>query len=469
MLKYAFCLCLLVPFALRAQTPDSTVIEGFFEGLQPGKARLVATYGDYNYLIDSTVVDAAGHLVLRRKAALPAGFYYFLLPGNKSFSLMFDTDDQHVTLRGNAADFTGTMQVQGSDNSRLLYESMRFQNQQEPELKQLADVMRTKAATSPEYQQAKARQTEIVEARKTYLDGLYKSYPRLFFTKFKISGQNPDWVEFRKPNGDIDTARQVSHFRSHFWDGVDFSDERLLRTPVIANKLRKYIVELTPQHPDSLVLVSDHIIRRVLPYKPYFQFFANWIALQHENGKTKVMDGEAVYVHIIKNFFKPGLAYWDKPENLEKLQKHAWEMEASLLGRKGPDVRAQDLAGNYKSIYEMKAPIVVVFMFSPDCEHCREQAPKIKEVYAKWKDRGVDFYGIAVNTTDAEWRAFMKEENFAFTNVFDPTNRAIYAKYFVDNTPELYVLNKDRVIVAKNLNADQLETIFERELRKLNK
>jgi hypothetical protein len=51
--------------------------------------------------------------------------------------------------------------------------------------------------------------------------------------------------------------------------------------------------------------------------------------------------------------------------------------------------------------------------------------------------------------------------------VFDPTNRAIYAKYYVDITPELYVLNKDRIIVAKNLHAEQLEPIFEREMGKL--
>jgi len=31
----------------------------------------------------------------------------------------------------------------------------------------------------------------------------------------------------------------------------------------------------------------------------------------------------------------------------------------------------------------------------------------------------------------------------------------------------LYILNKDRIIVGKNLVAEQLETMFERELKKL--
>jgi len=206
-----------------------------------------------------------------------------------------------------------------------------------------------------------------------------------------------------------------------------------------------------------------------MPYKDYFRFFSNWIALQHENTKTTVMDGEAVYVHIVKTYFTDELATWDTHENLEKLRQHVSEMEASLLGRKGPDVRAMDVNGQYRSIYESTAPIVVIFMFSPDCEHCQKESPEIERLYKKWKDKGVDFFGIAISTTDAEWKEFVKKNGFTFTNVYDPTNRAIYAKYFVDITPELYVLNKDRTIVAKNLKSEQLETIFERELKKLKK
>lgn len=127
-------------------------------------------------------------------------------------------------------------------------------------------------------------------------------------------------------------------------------------------------------------------------------------------------------------------------------------MESSLLGKKGPDVRAQDVNGNFKSIYEKTAPLIVIFMFSPNCEHCQKDSPKIQQIYQKWKDKGVDFYGIALDTNAEEWKAFA-QNGFTFTNVYDPTNRAIYAKYFVDITPELYVLNKDRTIVAKNLHA----------------
>ncbi len=444
---------------------DSTQIEAFLEGVPAGMSRLVGVWGDQNFLADSAAVDASGHLVLRRKKLLPAGFYTFLLPGMKNLSILMDKD-QRMTIRAKIQDVMGTLQVEGSINTDLFYQSIRYQTKQEPELAQTTATMNKSGINSPEYLQAKQRQAQILDERKAYLSGIYKQYPDAFFTKFKTAGQNPDFIEFRKPNGDMDTMRQLMNYREHFWDGVDFSDDRLLNTPVIGNKLKRYIKELTPQNPDSLIKVSDPLIRRVINHRQYFKYFTNWIALQYENTKTTVMDGEAVYVHIIKNYFTPELAWWEKPENLAPLQTHVWEMEASLLNRKGPDVRAQDVNGQFKSIYEKTAPIVVVFMFSPDCEHCQKEAVEVQALYEKWKTKGVDFYGIAVSTTDEEWKKFVKEKGFTFTNVFDPTNRAIYAKYFVDITPEIYVLNKDRIIVGKNLHPNQLETIFEREIKK---
>ena len=445
---------------------DSTHIEAFLEGIPAGITKMVGMWGDQNYLADSAVVDASGHFVIRRKNLLPSGFYTFLLPGMKNLSILMDKD-QRMTIRANSSDFLGTMQVEGCINTDLFYQTQRFQSKQEPELNQLTAAMGKGFPTSPAFQQAKQRQLQIMEERKAYLEGIYKQYPNTFFTKFKIAGQNPDFKEFKKPNGDTDTLRQVIYYRDHFWDGVDFNDDRLLNTPVISNKLKRYIKELTPQNPDSLIRVSDQLIRRVINKRQYFKYFANWIALQYENTKTTVMDGEAVYVHIIKNFFTSDLAWWDKPENLGPLQTHVWEMEASLLNKKGPDVRAQDVNGQFKSIYEITAPIVVVFMFSPDCEHCQKEAAEVEALYRKWKTRGVEFFGIAVSTTDAEWKQFVKEKGFTFTNVFDPTNRAIYAKYFVDITPEIYVLNKDRIIIGKNLHPNQLETVFEREFKKM--
>ena len=75
----------------------------------------------------------------------------------------------------------------------------------------------------------------------------------------------------------------------------------------------------------------------------------------------------------------------------------------------------------------------------------------------------MDVFAIAIDTNDAEWKDYIKKTGMNFTNVHDPTNKSIYAKYYVDQTPELYVLNKDRIIIGKNLKVNQVETIINRD------
>ena len=116
-----------------------------------------------------------------------------------------------------------------------------------------------------------------------------------------------------------------------------------------------------------------------------------------------------------------------------------------------------------KSIYDMTAPYIIVYMYNPDCEHCQEQTPKLVRFYNEWKNKGVDVYAIAIDTDDQPWKDYIAKTGMTFTNVHDPTNRSIYAKYYVDQTPELYVLNPDRIIIGKNLKVNQVETIINRD------
>jgi peroxiredoxin len=453
-------------FAPSANTIAQSGTQMVFDlkGLQPGMAKLVGMFGDQNYLADSLVIATPGRFTYTRTEPLASGFYTWLLPDQKNFSFLVD-QDQRFTMTADLADLPKSARFEGCLNPKLFYETNALQMEVEGNHKALLTQLRNFQPGTPEHAKITNDINVLVADRKQKLEVIYKTYPDAFFTKFKLAGQNPDVKDFYKPNGTFDTLARLIDYRSRFWDNVDFSDERLLRTPVVSNKLKKYIKELTPQHPDSLIVVTDQLIKKAMPHKPYFQYFVNSIGLMHENTKTNVMDGEAVFVHVIKNYITKELAFWDEAKNIDALHKKASEMEASLMGRKGPDVIAPDVDGNMKSIYEKKAQLIVVFMYSPDCDHCREQSPEVKRIYEAWKDKGVDFYGIALNTTDAEWREFLGQQKFGFTNVYDPTNRAIYAKYFVDITPELYVLNQDRIIVAKNLQANQLEDIFKKHLK----
>lgn len=431
-------------------------------GASAGVGRLIGTFTDQRYQLDSAIIGAGGQLVFARSQRYEQGLMYVLLPDNTSFPLLV-AEDQQFTMRTRQGALMEAMEVSGSLDNELFYQNLRFEADFQRRYQAMNQELKGVTPQSPNYAEMKARTDAILEERKQHLRAFFDGYPQSFFVKYKLAGQNPELRDIRKADGTPDERAQVARYRAEFWDNVDFSDERLLRTPVIMNKLKRYITELTPQQPDSIKQVADQLVTKVLNYPAYYQLFVNWIALQYEPTKTTVMDGEAVYVHIIKQYITYERAFWTDSVQVRALQRRADEMSASLVGRPGPNVTAKDPNGQLRSLLDMKAPYLVVFMFNPTCDHCIAETPKLVEFYNNRLERDVGVFTIALDTDEAEWKDYLAKSGMPFTHVFDPTNRAIYAKYFVDITPEIYVLNPERIIIGKNLKVSQIAEIIERD------
>jgi peroxiredoxin len=269
----------------------------------------------------------------------------------------------------------------------------------------------------------------------------------------------------------MDSTKTMANYRYDWWNDVDFTDERIIRTPVFFNKMKKYVTELTYQIPDSVIPAADYFIDKTLGNKEIFNIASNWTAYQYKPGITKVMDGEAIYSHIILKYFTPERAYWLKPEELKNMRESAQNMRASLIGMVGKDVQAKDKNGVMRSIYDIKTPFKVIYIYTPQCEHCQEETPRLRKVYDAWKSRGLEIFSIVMNPRDREeWQNFAQKYQVNWIDVSDPSVSSRYhEKYHIDITPELYLLDKNNRIIAKNLKPEQLPEFLEKEMAKLNK
>lgn len=424
------------------------------KGVNAGKAYLVGTYGGQNYHLDSVTISAEGKMVFQRPTSYPAGLLFVLMPDG-SFLQMLADKDQQFDLSAQLGDFINTMQIEGSEDNTLYYQSLRGEADIQQQYQEVSQQLQSLEKNSPTYQQLKEKQTQLVSQRINFVKSLCDQHPNSFFAKFKLAGQNPDVYA-----GEASARDKIYMFRGRMWDNVDFTDERLLNTPVVHNKLKQYITELTPQHPDSINKVADLLMNKVLDKPAYYKFFANWIVLNYEPSKTTLMDPEAVFVHMVQKYFSYDRDLGADSVQIHGLQLRAHEMAGSLVGKKAPDVKASDPSGAIRSILEIKSPYIVVFIYNPTCEHCIEETPQLVNFYRQWKNEGVEIFGIAINTQMDEWKQFISRNGITWANVFDATNQAIYAKYFVDNTPEIYVLDPDRTIIAKNLKVKQIEEVI---------
>jgi peroxiredoxin len=442
------------------ENPD---IEINVSGFTGGQATIIGIFTDQQYRLDTASFDKNGVVVFTRDSPYQPGLAFILLPDQSYFQVLIDADQtfRMSTAKGN---LVNGMTVEGSLDNELLFRNLQFESAFQPRINAANAKLKSLLPASPEYADVEAERDALLQERKDHLNEIFTAHPDAFFTAFKSAGQNPELVDVRRPNGDIDSTRQLYIYRSQFWDNVDFSDERLLYTPVISNKLKRYIEELTPQHADSINAAASMLADKALPYPEYFKYFVNWITLKYEPGKTTLMDGEAVYVHMVKNYFTNERAFWSDSFEVYSLYRRATEMESSLIGLDAPEVTARDINGQMRSISEITSPYIVVYIFSPSCDHCIEESPRMVQFHREWKNKGLEVFAIAAETDDTEWRNFVTSNDMMdFINVFDPTNAAIYGRYFIDNTPEVYLINPERKIIAKNLKVEQIAAMIERD------
>jgi thiol-disulfide isomerase/thioredoxin len=105
-----------------------------------------------------------------------------------------------------------------------------------------------------------------------------------------------------------------------------------------------------------------------------------------------------------------------------------------------------------------------VFFYDPDCGHCRESTPALKEFYEKNKTSlGVRVYAASVARAPEQWKKYIREFGVQeWIHGYDYSFRINFRKDFdVNNTPMVYVLDKDKKIIARRLPVEQLDSFMD--------
>ncbi|MFN8393615.1 MAG: TlpA disulfide reductase family protein [Bacteroidia bacterium] len=440
------------------------------KGLPAGYCRIIGMLGGQNFLVDS-MTSTAGKVHYEKPEPIQGGLYYFVFPDQRTFFQFLLDKDQVLRMKTDAADPIKFMTIEGSEDNQLFYQNLQYEANFKTRFDSIEAAIKALPTNSPNLSYLTGQKDKMIADRKAHVAGFAKNYPNSFFTVFKMAGQNPELPTPKKANGTIDTLKQLVMYRNAYFENTDLGDERLIRTPVVPNKLKTYITQLTPQNSDSIIKQADVLIAKARNCPECFKFMVNWIAIQYE--KPTFMGGEAVLVHLVDKYFTDDISekwFPGKPEELAKIRKKVNEMRPSLLGKIGQDLRAKNLNGEYESLYDLKTPIKIVFMYSASCSHCQERAPVMREVYDKWKDK-IDVYALCLDDDEVKWRGFVTKYHIEpFHNIFDPKMESrYYYKYHVDITPECYVLDQNNKIVAKDLHPNQLEPVFEKILKGTNK
>jgi thiol-disulfide isomerase/thioredoxin len=265
------------------------------------------------------------------------------------------------------------------------------------------------------------------------------------------------------PNGAKDSTFAYRFYKAHYFDNIDLSDERLLRTPIYNSKVSYYMKNMVLQIPDSIIPECDMLVSKAKPNKETFKFMVWYLTNTHET--SNIMGMDAVFVHLVKKYYTKELAYWVDDATLFKIQDRASILDPILIGKKVKNLILADSTDNYQSLYAVNSPYTILYFWDPDCGHCKKATPKVKAFYDKVKTKGVQVYAACTEVEMDKWRKYIRENNLDWINVADPKLQNNFRHEFdVTTTPQIFILDKDKKIMAKKIDEDTMEKILSKEL-----
>jgi AhpC/TSA family. len=277
------------------------------------------------------------------------------------------------------------------------------------------------------------------------------------------------------PGGKYDSLYAFRYFKEHYWDGVSFSDGRLVRTPFFEPRLERYYRDLVAPDPDSIKKEVDHMLLYARSNPEMWKYLMVHFVQKYIN--PEYMGQDAVFVHIWEKYINTGQTDFFTEQYKEFMFKRAYSLMANLVGSPAANMKMVDSLGKVRELYDVNSRFTVICFWDPTCSHCKEIVPKLDSIYkAKWKNEGVTIYAVKVDGKDEEWKKFIRDHNLSgWLHVYqteqqakedEQAKRASYRQlYDVYSTPLLYLLDENKRIVAKKLTYLQLDEIINLKLK----
>lgn len=434
------------------------------------KIYLAYHYGDIKGLADSAMLDANSNAVFKGEKLLPPGIYMMVSPAKVILFEMLIDKPQQFSVSADTADLKKVVYTGSPDNTAFrAYQT--FTDEKGKILNQLRGKQKISsdaAEIENLQQQMRALSKEIENYRTDYV----KKYPSGMLSALFNALREPVVPPANQhPGGKYDSAFAYRYYKSHYWDGIHFGDDRLVRTPFFKPKLKKYYEQLVSPEPDSIIVETDHMLQEATGTQEMFKFLLSEFIDKYIN--PEFMGQDKVFIYLFEKYINAGQATWLSEKQRKYINERAYSLMANQLGLPASPLDLVDTTGKKRPLYEVKAPYTVVVFWDPTCGHCKEVVPKVDSMYnAKWKNSGIAVYGVMVDGGLPAWKTFINEHKLTgWTHVYQteadreadynagrPNYRQLYDVY---QTPVLYLLDENKRIVAKKLTYDQVDKVIE--------
>ena len=446
------------------QVKTSYEISVSIAGLRDSTIYLAYHFGDKQYIVDTVRLNSKGYGIFSGNNTLPQGIYMIVLPGRKYFEILI-TSNQNFSLSCSYDDYFNTLKFNRSTENTVFIDYQKtwvsMQRHAAAIVKRIQnntgnnDSLKLLTITQKEYESfMKSYLNNVIKKNETnLLAALVRSMLPLEVPEFTVPADthNPDSVKW---------LLKYNYNKNHFFDNIDLTDERLLRTPILQARLEAFFKNVVIQSPDSIYREIDKLIEKCQSNPKVFQFVS--VYLFNHFRESEIMGHDAVMVKIADDIYLSGKADWVTEEFKNDLRKRIELLRHNLLGLKGQNLVMDSYKGIFVSLYDIEKEFTILYFWEPDCGHCKEATPKLKAYYEISKNDGIEVFSVCTTRDKSAWIKYIEDNGLTWINGWDPDRSTHYDYYYnIQSTPMIYILDRNKKIIAKKLSIDDVPSFIE--------
>jgi len=458
-LLFSMVLCFVLP--LLSQKSNGYEIKIQINGFKQNEIYMAYHLGEKQYIKDTIKQQADGSFLFKGDSPLESGIYLVVLPpDNNYFQLIIEKNDQYFSVTTDAADPSKNIQTKGSIENKLFYGYMNFLAEKRPQSEALNNRLKEEK-DSLKMQELTDAIDKIDQEVEDFQFNFIQNNANTF-TAAIIKANTP--LKLPDFSGTEEEQQREAFYynRDHYFDNLDLSDGRFLRTPFLFERINTYVSKLQVQVPDSLIKAIDLVLAKTKNASESYRYFAVHYLNEYANSKFVGMD--AVYVHLAEKYYASGQAPWVDSTQLAKIVENAVSLKPILIGKTAPNIKMQLRDGSPVTLHDIKSPYIVLYFWRYDCGHCKESTPDIKAFYEEYKNKGVKIFAVCVKFNDEIgdcWKYVDENQLDGWIHAVDPYLRSkFYSLYNVKTTPQIFILDKNKKIISKGIGAPQLKEVM---------
>ena len=251
---------------------------------------------------------------------------------------------------------------------------------------------------------------------------------------------------------------------THFWDGIETFDGPTDENPVLAAQIDFYFDKMVAPIPDSITPEIDRLVERT-SFNTDLRDFILWHLLEKYR-HPEYMSQDQVFVYLYDNYFSR-LEIKDLNEtNLALIRDKAETLRRLALFNLAPDFAINDSV----DLHSVESEYTVLFFYDHDCDVCHKEMQELDsvvlahpEVTVLAIDMNPDNSGEGSGESSGEFAIRPKGDGdlkspIQYRRITNPSE--LIGLYDIETTPLIYVLDKNKRIIAKKIRARQIPIIL---------